>query len=277
RYSRPPQPSPANPVSSYLSCNPALISAELLRAMQDGWWEKVPNRRYSRFDPNIDLNHRSGSFQGSLVEESQPVPFAINGLQGDRTFASGDPQLVTAINVYGLSMVVVAAFSCIWLAQRLQVSLSQVLPLIAYTTFFWVIATSAFDVARSLALRFDFKSSLYWMEYEGNYTAAEVSQGNRYKSTIHSSSQVVQVEGMTFRLWVAEAHSITFGKDAQRYIYSLIGLPDVASALANRLRDFVMNQSSLLSLGSHSDQERMRAVAQMNTQGGEAPPMLTRD
>jgi len=104
------------------------------------------------------------------------------------------------------------------------------------------------------------------MEMNGTFAAAEVAQGNRYTSNLHASSQVVQIEGMTFRLWVAEVHSAAFGKDGARYILSMLGKPDLAAALAKRLKDFITSQATLVSIGSTGDQERAQRSAMMNAQ-----------
>jgi hypothetical protein len=76
----------------------------------------------------------------------------------------------------------------------------------------------------------------------------------------------VQIEGMTFRLWVAEVHSVAFGKDGARYILSMLGKPDMANSLAKRLKDFITSQATLVSIGSTGDQERAQRTGMMNAQ-----------
>jgi hypothetical protein len=104
------------------------------------------------------------------------------------------------------------------------------------------------------------------MEMSGAYAAAEVAQGNRYTSNLHSSSQVVQIEGMTFRLWMAEVHTVAFGKDGQRFIVSMMGKPDEAASLTKRLKDFITSQAVMVSVGSTGDQERAQRAGMMNAQ-----------
>ncbi len=245
-----------------ISVNPALISAEFMRAMQDAWWEKIPNRRYCRIDPVVNLDLRSGQFQGSIVEETQPVPFVIDGDGGDRPFASGNPAIITLINGYALVLTIVACVA----SYMLTGGGANIGSLVACTLFVWALAKAAFDVARFLTLRFDFRSNLVWMDMNGTYAAAEVAQGNRYTANLHSSSQVVQIEGMTFRLWMAEVHSVAFGKDGQRFIVSMLGKPDEAAGLAKRLKDFITSQAVMVSVGSTGDQERAARAGMMNAQ-----------
>ena len=256
-----------------ISVNPALISAEFMRAMQDAWWEKIPNRRYCRIDPVVNLEQRSGPFEGSIVEETQPVPFVIDGSGGDRPFASGNPAIITLINGYALALTIVACIASYMLVGALTSGGAGIGSLAACTLFVWALAKAAFDVARFLTLRFDFRSQVVWMEMNGAYAAAEVAQGNRYTSNLHSSSQVVQIEGMTFRLWMAEIHSVAFGKDGQRFIVSMMGKPDEAAGLAKRLKDFITSQAVMVSVGSSGDQERAARAGMMNAQlgAGNAP------
>lgn len=254
-----------------ISVNPAMLSAEFMRAMQDGWWEKIPNRRYCRIDPLVNLADRTGEFHGSIVEETQPVPFVIDGARidgqgSDQPFASGNPMIITLINGYALLLTVVASVASFLLVGALTGGGTGAGSLAACTLFVWALAKAAFTVARFLRLRFDFRSHVIWMEMTGTYAAAEVAQGNRYTSNLHSSSQVVQIEGMTFRLWVAEVHSAAFGKDGARYMLSMLGKPDMAAALAKRLKDFITSQATLVSIGSSGDQDRAQRSAMMNAQ-----------
>jgi hypothetical protein len=249
-----------------ISVNPALISAEFMRAMQDAWWEKIPNRRYSRQDPEVSLQDRAGQFAGNMVEETQPVPFVIDGEGGDRPFASGNPLIINLINGYALLLTVMACIASFLLVGALTDGGAGIGSLVLCTLFVWALAKAAFDVARFLTLRFDFRSTLIWMEMNGAFTAAEVAQGNAYTSNLRSSSQVVQIEGMTFRLWVAEIHSVAFGKDGPRHIVSMMGKPDMAQALAKRLKDFITSQAVMVSVGSSGDQERAQRAGMMNAQ-----------
>lgn len=249
-----------------ISVNPALISAEFMRAMQEDWWEKIPNRRYCRIDPVVNLQERSGQFQGSMVEETQPVPFVIDGDGGDRPFSSGNPLIITIINTYALLLTLFASIASFELVGALADGSRLLGSLAVCALFFAVLAKAGFNVARFLTLRFDFRSQLVWMEMSGSYNAAEVGQGNRYTSQLHSSSQIVQVEGMTFRLWVTEIQSVAFGKDGPRFIVAMLGMPDVAAALASRLKEFISSQATLASVSSKNDQERAQRASVMNAQ-----------
>lgn len=256
-----------------ISVNPAMISAEFMRAMQDGWWEQIPNRRYCRIDPEVSLQAKSGQFQASMVEETQPVPFVIasandRGEREDRPFASGNPAMITAINAYALLLVLAGSVGAFLLVGDLLDGRGAIASLFVITLFVWALARAAFQVARFLTLRFDFRSTLVWMDFNGAFNAAEVAQGNRYTANLHTSSQVVQVEGMTFRLWMAEVHTVAFGKDGTRHIIGMVGKADQAHALVARLKQFITSQATMVGVGSSGDQERARAAGMMNAQMG---------
>ena len=256
-----------------ISVNPAMITAEFMRAMQDNWWEQIPNRRYCRVDPDVNLQARSGQFHASMVEETQPVPFVIasandRGEREDRPFASGNPAMITAINAYALVLVLAGSVSAFLLVGDLIDGRGAIAAMLAITVFVWALARAAFQVARFLTLRFDFRSTLVWMDFNGTFNAAEVAQGNRYTANLHTSSQVVQIEGMTFRLWMAQVHTVAFGKDGTRHIIGMVGLADQAQALVARLKGFITAQATMVAVGSVGDQERARAAGMMNAQMG---------
>jgi hypothetical protein len=106
-------------------------------------------------------------------------------------------------------------------------------------------------------LRFDFESRLFWLEMSGQYISARVNQGNVIQGKLSSSSSMVQVEGMTFRLWMAEIHTVTFGKNAPRYIVSMAGNPEVAGGLVSRLKQFTDGVASVVALNSAANAERL--------------------
>jgi len=269
-------PAPSTAVSGLqeswnISTNPALISGEAMRALQEVWRDQIPNRRYTRIDPVVQLHQRSGNFRGSLVEETQPVPFLTDAPSQQPGHMSADPVLLLAINAYALAMTLWAAaasFAVVSALSQPDLFTASGWP---YTLFYWALALAGFDAARRLALRFDFRSQLVWLEMEGSFQSAQVALGNQFHANLQASSQVVQVEAMTFRLWAADVHSIAFGKDGRRYIYAMMGIPDYAAGLAARLRGFAANQAAVVSLGNSGDVERMSRIHQLNAQMATPP------
>jgi hypothetical protein len=240
-----------------LSNSPALITSEFLRATQEAWVEKIPNRRYVRLEPKIDLNAQSGTFQAEIIEETQPFPLKINAERTDQIAPSGSPPFVLALDIYGAALIAGAALITYLAARRLIGEGDVNQTGVVYALFFWTLGFAAFGAAYRLWLRFDFESQLLWLEMQGPYISARVEQGNVIQGTLRSSSSLVQVEGMTYRLWAANIHTAAFGKDAPRHFVSVFGAPDLAEALTARLKAFAAGQASIAALGNAANAQRI--------------------
>jgi len=239
------------------STNPAQITAEFFRAMQESWREKIPNRRYARIEPRIDLNASAGTFTSEIIEETQPSPRQTNS-EGDVQFSpSGFQNLILALAVAGLVFIFGAGLTAFFASSAILDG--GTFPAIAnlYAISCWSLSSYALSATRRLWLRFDFSSQLYWLDMSGQYVSAKIRQGNVIQGQGTIDNFAVQVEGMTFRLWMAEIHTVTFGKDDSRYIVSMAGNPLVAEGLASRLKDFAMGQASVFNLYNAANAERM--------------------
>jgi hypothetical protein len=62
---------------------------------------------------------------------------------------------------------------------------------------------------------------------------------------------------MTYRLWAANVHTASFGKDAVRHFVSVYGAPDLVEALTSRLKTFAAGQASVADLGNAANAERV--------------------
>jgi hypothetical protein len=222
-----------------LSTNPAMLTREFLRAMQDAWREKVPNRRYVRVEPVIDLSLQAGSFTGEIVEETQPFPRKVTADGEQQISPSGAPALILALEGAGLAFVAVGGALTFLVGRAAGTDAAFVL----YAAFCWALGAYGFAAAHRLRLRFDFESRLFWLEISGQYVSAQVEQGNVIQGNLRASSSMVQVEGMTFRLWCADIHTVCFGQDAPRHIIALAGNPEAALGLAARLKSSAAAQA----------------------------------
>jgi hypothetical protein len=93
--------------------------------------------------------------------------------------------------------------------------------------------------------------------WEDSMCRRALAKGNLIQGKLSSSSSLVQVEGMTFRLWMAEIHTVTFGKDAPRYIVSMAGNPEVAEGFVSRLKHFADGVASVVALNNSANAERL--------------------
>jgi len=279
-------PPPATAVSAIqeawnISCNPALIMGEFERAMQEGWREKIPNRDYLKVLPEVHLDQSAGSFAGEAVEETQPFPRAPSNIDIVGTMKQRSTVLCVALDACGVAFMIGFAIAACLLGQKLLGGIrsprdtGDITLYGLYTLILGALGRYAFNAAFHLWRRFDFESRLVWLEVNGQYVSGRVDQGNMLQGDLRASTTMVQVEGMTFRLWVAEIYSMTFGKDARRFIVSMTGNYEVANALASRLREFAANQASVAKLGNQANLERLATNLALSKAGGAAPQQVT--
>jgi hypothetical protein len=257
-----------------ISCSPALIMGEFERAMQEGWREKIPNRDYLKAVPEIHLNQSTGPFFGEALEETQPFPRAPSDIDVVGTLKQRSTVLCVALDACGLLFTIGFAVAAWLLGEKLLGGVrsprdtGEIALYALYALILGALGRYAFNAAFHLWRRFSFDSRLIWLEMNGQYVSGRVDQGNLLQGDLRSSTTMVQVEGMTFRLWVAEIHSMTYGKDARRFIVSMMGNPDVAEALAGRLRDFAANQATVAKLGNQANLERLATNLALSKAGG---------
>jgi len=156
------------------SNNPSLITGEFLRATQEAWAEKIPNRRYVRIEPKIDLSAQSGAFHSEIIEETQPFPILINADRKDQISPSGAPPFIIALDAFGLAMVVGATAATGLATAGLMSGSGLNGTAVVYALFFWILGAAALGAAQRLWLRFDFQSQLLWLELQGPYVSAKV-------------------------------------------------------------------------------------------------------
>jgi hypothetical protein len=129
-------------------------------------------------------------------------------------------------------------------------------------------------VGHSLWGRFDFRSELIWVSMEGNYQAANMDFGNQYTDRVKTNKQVINIETMTLRVWVAEIHTVIFDKISVRSLIDLHGLPNRASELANHLSEFAGEQSLIVSPTAKVDLQKTALIGAMNASGGQIDTTL---
>jgi hypothetical protein len=257
-----------------LGCNPALVSGEFQRAMQESWREKIPNRRYIHLEPQIDLRATSGTFAAEILEETQPFPRRIETVEIGQALSQRALQFRTLLDFVAVAFTAGASVAAYSLADSLLTAGPVATTSLIYAVIFAALASYSFNAAYLLWLRFDFESALIWLEMSGQYLSAQIDQGNVLQSNLRATSNMVQVEGMTYRLWVAELHTVAFGKDAPRYIASMAGNYSIVESLTARLKDFAMNQASIASLGNSANMQRLQTMAAMSAaQQGTAPAL----
>ncbi|NJA89806.1 zinc ribbon domain-containing protein, partial [Rhodocyclus tenuis] len=257
-----------------MNSHPKQVQDELERRMQDQWVASLPNRRYARAVPEVNLNRQSGSFIGDLLEETQPVPRTeMKHLTLASCYSEPRYQWLGWLNTYGIAAILVAVVALIAFSVMFYTQKGLNLDVVAGATLgisMIIVGDFCFRAAGILWGRFDFVSKLIWVEMKGNYQAAQMDFGNQFTDRIKTQKQVINVESMTLRVWIAEVESVTFGKDMPRAILGMRGLKDEAEALHQHLHNFGAQQSMVIAPTSSVDVQRAQALSFMNQAGGAA-------
>ena len=114
--------------------------------------------------------------------------------------------------------------------------------------------------------------SLTWVEVDGNFQRSNTAIGAQFTDRVRTEKEIISVNDMTLRVWVAEVDSVTFGADSQRRMIGLRGRPDLASSLREHLQHFAEGQSSVDMPASRADMEKIAAMNSMNRASAGADP-----
>lgn len=244
---------------------PAAILTELDRKLQDGWSERIPNRRYTRLEPATQAAAGSGRFAGELMEETQPLPMAgtMAPTFGGALAAPRHRGLVL-LDLYATLLVIAAtALALLYVRSLDPVTAANADALllghapIGYSLICVAVAAFCFQSAGSVWGRFTFESVLVWVELLGTWQTSRIGTGNQFHSQLRSDNEVVRVESMTLRVWRARIESVVFGKDDGRQVTAMFSTAQEAKQLANDLAAFAASQSVFVAPGSAADQQRL--------------------
>lgn len=260
-----------------MNSHPNQIMDELERKMQDSWVASLPNRVYTRIIPEVLLNQESGSFEGGSVQETQPVPRGeIANMTWKSCFAEPRYRWLGWLNTFGVGTLLCAVVLLALFGAKFFSGTTMNTTYAAAATLgvsFWMLGNFCFRAGGVLWGRFDFVSTLTWVEMKGNYQAARMDYGNQFTDRIKTEKKIISIETMTLRVWVAEIESVAFGKDSRRSILAMRGLKDKAEGLHRVLKDFGTQQSMIVAPTSSVDMQRAHALASMNNIQGQTPPM----
>jgi hypothetical protein len=278
QMNNPPKTNPAfEQISLSMNCHPNQLIGELDRKLQQAWTEQIPNRRYTKVSPIVTGD--TGSFHAQVLEETQPMP-AGDLNRNDLSAAFTLPRFVWIawLDSLGLTLTIVAVISLVlygWGAEPVFGSGSM----IGYLTFGLATLTLGgfcLRVGHSLWGRFDFRSELIWVSMDGNYQAAKMEFGNQYTDRIKTNKQIINIETMTLRVWVAEIETVIFDKNSARSLIALHGLPDKASELASHLAHFAGEQSMIITPTAQVDLQKAVLIGALNAPGDGVDTSLQR-
>jgi hypothetical protein len=254
---------------------PAALITELDRKLQDQWVEKIPNRRYTRLEPDTQGAAGSGRFAGELLEETQPMP--MSGTQAHTVasaFAAPRHRWLVVLDVYGTVLAVAGAFFALRYVRQfdpaeLLTPLQGEHGLVGYALICMVVSAFCFQSASRIWGRFNFESELLWVELLGTWQSSRIGTGNQLSSRLQTQNDVVRIESMTLRIWRARVESVVFDKDSVRQVTAMFSTSDQARQLAAELSSFAGAQSVFVAPGAQEDQRRLAALqATENLLGG---------
>lgn len=249
-----------------INCNPGLVLDEFSREMQNSWQEKIPNRVYSKIEPVIDLNAKAGKFTAEALEETQPLP--LDSAKINLAVALKTPRLqpLAWLDLIATGFILLATILLTFAGwQVLHMSPETLnIQLLTYGIVLLSLGLYALNSAHYLWQRFEFKSQLICIEMNGHYTTAHLDHGNVIRDAIKTNSSVVQIESMTFRLWLTELTSVTFADNPRRYMLSMAGNAMRAEQMQNYYKAFAENQAIILAPKSTTDQQRHATLSQIN-------------
>lgn len=263
------------------NAHPKQLVDELDRLLQTQWSEQIPNRRYAFEQPAV--GNGAGTFRAELIEETQPLPLAdLPDYSLTTTMASPRHRWLVWMDVVGLSLTLLGAFGWVMFALDFKPGQS------GREALFWaslaiallVVARYCFRAAHVLWQRFDFASEIIWVEMQGNYQSADFQIGAEFTDRVKSKRQVINVETMTLRVWVARLDTVIFGKNGTRWLIGMRGQTDRARAYAAHLADFASAQSIVVAPTASADVQKVAAMGAMNKLALNAtgthalPPML---
>lgn len=247
-----------------MNAPPAMLLGELDRILQSEWTERIPNRRYSRIEPVTSASTRSGSFSGELFEETQPLP--VSGTTAP-TFGSAlsgrKHRTLLLLDIYATLLFMVSAGFALFFVHEFDALLgweNNRFSQMGVSVILGLVALLCFRISGDLWGRFNFESTLIWVEVIGNYQTSSVGTGNQLSSQLNTQNEVIRTESMTLRVWRARIESVVFGKNASRHITAMFSTDREAQHLTDRLTQFAQNQSVLVATNSTEDLARMAAL-----------------
>ena len=244
--------------------DPNLLMQEIDREMQRNWAHSIPNRRYARILPNIALNQRAGNFKGSMLEETQPMaPSAFKKMDWSVVLAYPRFFWLMVIDALGVALTLAGTVALVLFAVQFD-PMQDWRPVMSFASLgMSLVAVSgyAFKSAHQLWGRFDFESTLTWVEMEGSFIRSKIDLGNRLQDRVFTERDVINVENMTLRVWVIHLRSVVFGHKSngsatRRIITGMSGQPDEATYLKDLVTQFAAAQSIVVAPGSNGTDGR---------------------
>jgi cold shock CspA family protein len=248
-----------------MNCAPAQLWTAISRDFQSSWERSIPNRAYANVPPDVSEGER-GSFGGYIVEESQPVPTSTTQFSTwGEAFQVTSARLLLALGAWGVLCAAAASFIGAYYASNFgsmeRMHISRVMLVVIALC---MVAVLCLKTGHLLWSRMQFKSRIFWIETSGTFQTSKIAVGNQFKGHTQSSSTLTRIEDATLRIWVTDVVSVVFGKDGHRSIIAMASVDSVAKSMADRLKTFAADQSSVATPTSARDLQRAQSVGALD-------------
>jgi cold shock CspA family protein len=248
-----------------MNCAPAQLWTAISRDFQSSWERSIPNRAYANIPPDVSEGER-GSFGGYIVEETQPVPTSTMQFSTwAEAFKVTSSRLLLALGAWGVGCATAASFIAAYYASNFAtMERMQISRVIVVVIALCLVVVLSHKTGHLLWSRMQFKSRIWWIETSGTFMTSQIAIGNQFKGQTQSSSTLTRVEDAPLRIWVTDVVSVVFGKDGHRSIVAMASADGVAKSMADRLKAFAADQSSVATPTSHRDLERAQSIGALD-------------
>lgn len=248
-----------------MNCAPAQLWTEISRDFQNSWERGIPNRAYANVPPDVSEGQR-GSFDGFVLEETQPVPTStLQFSTWSEAFQTRYSRFLLLLGAWGVAIAAVCGWATVEFTARFaKMTRMEISRSLLIVMALGMVAVLSFRIGHLLWSRMQFKSRIFWIETSGTFQTSQISVGNQLRGSALSSSTLTRVQDATLRVWVTDIVSVVFGKDGKRSIIAMAPADSVAKRIASRLIDFAAAQSAVATPSSDSDLARAASIGTLN-------------
>ena len=234
----------AEEISVNFEADLAQLFNEVDRELFRRWSEGIPNRRYVRQPPAVDLAVEEGSFAATVLEESQPlVPPAAAG----HPAPPGARWLLT-LAALGLALSVLGGATWLWLAfAHMRDSTASWLP--ALPGLVCLLGGGyALRLGHLLWSRTEVGSTLTWLELKGTYFRVPAPAAPAGAPGRRSAESTAGVDGLALKACVVQARSVFYAAGrhtmGSRALVALTGDAKAAAAWTALVQTMARNASA---------------------------------
>lgn len=244
-----------------MNCPPSQLWTEISRDFQDNWVRGIPNRAYTNTPPDVSASER-GSFTGNVLEETQPMPTDISVFTSlGEAWKEGYARYLILLSLWGILLSTAGVWIGVhYASQFVEMERMEISRIILVVMALEISTMLSFKIAHLLWSRMYFRSRLMWIEVAGTYQTSQMSLGNQFTGNAQSSSTLTRIEDATLRVWSTDIVSVAFGKTGSRYIMAMAPAESFVKATADKLKLFASEQSSITTLTSSRDIDKISSM-----------------